>query len=41
MLVLEEYHREIGTLVFRYNGTLERFTGDGLMVFFNLDPAVG
>ncbi|MGA8757483.1 MAG: adenylate/guanylate cyclase domain-containing protein [Stellaceae bacterium] len=37
MLVLEEYHREIGTLVFRYNGTLERFTGDGLMVFFN-DP---
>ncbi len=37
MQVLEEYHREIGTLVFRYNGTLERFTGDGLMVFFN-DP---
>jgi class 3 adenylate cyclase len=37
MQVLEEYHREIGTLIFRYNGTLERFTGDGLMVFFN-DP---
>src|SRR5262249_8852855 len=37
MQVLEEYHREIGSLVFRYNGTLERFTGDGLMVFFN-DP---
>jgi adenylate cyclase len=37
MQILEEYHREIGTLIFRYNGTLERFTGDGLMVFFN-DP---
>jgi class 3 adenylate cyclase len=37
MEVLAEYHREIGTLIFRYNGTLERFTGDGLMVFFN-DP---
>jgi class 3 adenylate cyclase len=37
MEVLREYHREIGTLVFHYNGTLERFTGDGLMVFFN-DP---
>jgi class 3 adenylate cyclase len=37
MEVLREYHREIGTLIFHYNGTLERFTGDGLMVFFN-DP---
>ena len=37
MEVLREYHREIGSLIFRYNGTLERFTGDGLMVFFN-DP---
>ena len=37
MQVLREYHREIGTLIFGYNGTLERFTGDGLMVFFN-DP---
>ena len=37
MQVLGEYHREIGTLIFRYHGTLERFTGDGLMVFFN-DP---
>ncbi len=27
----------MGTLIFRFEGTLERFAGDGLMVFFN-DP---
>jgi adenylate cyclase len=37
MAVLGEYHAELGELIFRYQGTLERFTGDGLMVFFN-DP---
>jgi len=37
MAVLEEYHAALGELIFRYQGTLERFTGDGLMVFFN-DP---
>jgi len=37
MAVLEEYHAALGELIFRYEGTLERFTGDGLMVFFN-DP---
>ena len=37
MGVLNEYHAALGKLVFRYEGTLERFTGDGLMVFFN-DP---
>jgi adenylate cyclase len=37
MEVLGEYHTALGELIFRYEGTLERFTGDGLMVFFN-DP---
>jgi len=37
MSVLREYHEALGELVFRFEGTLERFTGDGLMVFFN-DP---
>lgn len=37
MGVLQDYHTEMGKLIFEYGGTLERFTGDGLMVFFN-DP---
>jgi adenylate cyclase len=45
MGILGEYHAALGDLVFRFEGTLERFTGDGLMVFFNdpmpcEDPAV-
>ena len=35
--MLGEYHAALGDLVHRFEGTLERFTGDGLMVFFN-DP---
>jgi class 3 adenylate cyclase len=37
MAVLRDYHRALGELVFAYEGTLEHFAGDGLMVFFN-DP---
>ncbi len=34
---LHAYHEALGPLVFRYEGTVEQFTGDGIMVFFN-DP---
>jgi class 3 adenylate cyclase len=37
MAVLRQYHEEMGRLILAHEGTLERFTGDGLMVFFN-DP---
>jgi class 3 adenylate cyclase len=37
MAVLREYHAEMGKLILAHEGTLERFTGDGMMIFFN-DP---
>ena len=37
MRVLGEFHSAMGELIFRFDGTLERFAGDSLMVFFN-DP---
>jgi len=37
MGVLRSYHEATGKLILEYEGTLERFTGDGMMVFFN-DP---
>jgi len=37
MSVLREYHAEMGKLILAHEGTLERFTGDGMMIFFN-DP---
>lgn len=37
MAVLSEYHAALGPLIHRYEGTLDRFAGDGLIVFFN-DP---
>jgi class 3 adenylate cyclase len=37
MAVLGEFHRALGELVYRFEGTLERFAGDALMIFFN-DP---
>jgi class 3 adenylate cyclase len=37
MNFLRDYHESLGQLVDKYVGTLERFTGDGLIVLFN-DP---
>jgi adenylate cyclase len=37
MEVLHEYHAAMGKLIFEYEGTLEHFAGDGMMLFFN-DP---
>jgi class 3 adenylate cyclase/CheY-like chemotaxis protein len=37
MGVLREYHAAMGTLILAHEGTLERFAGDGMMIFFN-DP---
>jgi len=37
MALLQAYHRSVVPIVFRHEGTLERFMGDGLLVFFN-DP---
>jgi class 3 adenylate cyclase/CheY-like chemotaxis protein len=37
MAVLREYHATLGRIIFAHEGTLERFAGDGVMVFFN-DP---
>ena len=37
MGVLRDYHAAMGRLVLAHEGTLERFTGDGMMIFFN-DP---
>ena len=37
MGVLQDYYDNMGNLIFRYEGTVERFAGDGIMVLFN-DP---
>jgi class 3 adenylate cyclase len=37
MGVLGEYHAVMGELITKHAGTLERFAGDGIMIFFN-DP---
>jgi class 3 adenylate cyclase len=39
MSLLGEYHAEMGRLIMQHEGTLERFAGDGMMIFFN-DPVV-
>src|SRR6185295_10579324 len=37
MAILREYHAELGKLILSHEATLERFAGDGMMIFFN-DP---
>jgi class 3 adenylate cyclase len=37
MGVLHDYHAAMGKLILEYEGTLEHFAGDGMMIFFN-DP---
>jgi len=37
LAVLRDYHQAVGAAVFRNEGTLEHFAGDGVMVWFN-DP---
>ena len=37
MRAISEFHQAMGRRIIEYQATLERFTGDGLMVFFN-DP---
>ena len=37
MSMLREFHAAMGRIILQHEGTLERFTGDGMMVFFN-DP---
>jgi adenylate cyclase len=35
MNVLREYHAVLGELIFKYEGTLDRYAGDGVMILFN------
>ena len=37
MALLRDYHAAVGEIIIKYNGTLERYAGDGVMVIFN-DP---
>jgi class 3 adenylate cyclase len=37
MTVMREYHATLGSIVHQFEGTLERFLGDGLMIIFG-DP---
>jgi adenylate cyclase len=35
MGVLRDYHSTLGSLIHKYEGTVERFAGDGVMIIFN------
>ena len=38
MTVLRMYHEALGRLTIEFDGTVERFTGDGIMVYFEAPP---
>jgi adenylate cyclase len=38
MAVVRMYHEVLGELIVEFDGTLERFTGDGIMVYFDEPP---
>ncbi len=35
MAVLREYHAAVGEIIIEHEGTVERFAGDAIMIFFN------
>src|SRR5205085_12604274 len=35
MNVLREYHAELGRAIMEFDGTIEHFAGDGVMILFN------
>jgi class 3 adenylate cyclase len=35
MSVLRQYHGELGKLIMEYDGTIEHFAGDGMLILFN------
>jgi class 3 adenylate cyclase len=37
MALLKDYHAAMGPIVARFEGTIDHYSGDGIMVFFN-DP---
>jgi len=37
MSILQEFHQAMGEIIMAYDGTLERYMGDGMMIVFN-DP---
>ena len=40
MRVLNDYHETLGALIDRYEGTLERFAGDGMLILVQRSPAL-
>ena len=38
MAVVRMYHKVLGEIIVQFDGTLERFTGDGIMVYFDEGP---